>query len=78
MTDHLPLFLLAFPAGVVSFLSPCVLPLVPPYLCFLAGATLEQLTEEKAPAAMRAPSAALAFVTDFSAVFIALAPPRAP
>ena len=74
MTDHLPLFLLAFPAGVVSFLSPCVLPLVPPYLCFLAGATLEQLTEEKAPAAMRPRvlSAALAFVTGFSAVFIAL------
>ena len=74
MTDHLPLFLLAFPAGLVSFLSPCVPPLVPPYLCFLAGATLEQLTEGEAPAAMRPHvlSAALSFVVGFSAVFIAL------
>ncbi len=34
-----------FMAGILSFLSPCVLPLVPPYLCFLAGASLEELTE---------------------------------
>ena len=33
----------AFGAGVLSFLSPCVLPLVPPYLCFLAGVSLDQL-----------------------------------
>ena len=30
-------------AGILSFLSPCVLPLVPPYLCFLAGTTIEEL-----------------------------------
>jgi cytochrome c biogenesis protein CcdA len=30
---------------VLSFLSPCVLPLVPPYLCFLAGVSLNELTE---------------------------------
>ena len=30
-------------AGVLSFLSPCVLPLVPPYLCFLGGTTFDQL-----------------------------------
>ena len=35
----------AFLAGLLSFLSPCVLPLVPPYLCFLAGTTLDELTE---------------------------------
>lgn len=34
----------AFGAGLLSFLSPCVLPLVPPYLCFVAGAELEDLT----------------------------------
>jgi len=33
-------------AGVLSFLSPCVLPLVPPYLCFLGGTTFDQLTGE--------------------------------
>jgi cytochrome c-type biogenesis protein len=74
VTDHLPLFLLAVPAGLVSFLSPCVLPLVPPYLCFLTGTTLEQLTESDAPGAdkPRALSAALSFVIGFSTVFIAL------
>ncbi len=30
-------------AGVISFLSPCVLPLVPPYLCFITGASLDEL-----------------------------------
>ncbi len=34
----------AFLAGLVSFLSPCVLPLVPPYLCYMTGVTLDQLT----------------------------------
>ena len=34
----------AFTAGLLSFLSPCVLPLVPPYLCFIAGTSLEELT----------------------------------
>ena len=33
----------AFAAGTLSFLSPCVLPLVPPYLAYLAGASLERL-----------------------------------
>jgi cytochrome c-type biogenesis protein len=35
-------------AGLLSFLSPCVLPLVPPYLCFLGGVTFEQLTNRSA------------------------------
>ena len=34
-------------AGLVSFLSPCVLPLVPPYLGYLGGTTIDQLTNEK-------------------------------
>ena len=37
-------FLAAWIAGLLSFLSPCVLPLVPPYLCFLTGASLNDLT----------------------------------
>ncbi|MCK5622084.1 MAG: cytochrome c biogenesis protein CcdA, partial [Alphaproteobacteria bacterium] len=35
----------AFLAGLLSFLSPCILPLVPPYLCFLGGVSLQQLEE---------------------------------
>ena len=34
-------------AGTISFLSPCVLPLVPPYLCFITGASLEELVDNK-------------------------------
>ena len=35
-------------AGAISFLSPCVLPLVPPYLCFITGTSLEELVDNKA------------------------------
>ena len=38
----------AFIAGILSFLSPCMLPLVPPYLCFLGGVTIDQITDEGA------------------------------
>lgn len=77
-------YLAAAGAGVLSFLSPCVLPLVPAYLCFLGGVSLQQLTGAPAapaatangaatvPVAGRVATAALAFVLGFSAVFIAL------
>jgi cytochrome c-type biogenesis protein len=61
-------------AGLVSFLSPCVLPLVPPYLIYLTGATIEHVaTDEPDAAAKRAVmvSAAL-FVLGFSTVFVML------
>jgi cytochrome c-type biogenesis protein len=61
-------------AGLVSFLSPCVLPLVPPYLVYLTGATIEHLESEQSAAASRRAvmmSAAL-FVLGFSTVFVAL------
>jgi cytochrome c-type biogenesis protein len=64
----------AFVAGLASFASPCVLPLVPPYLCYLAGTSLDQITH-KAPtdaAARRTLGAALLFVAGFSTVFVAL------
>jgi len=64
----------AFIAGLVSFLSPCVLPLVPPYLVYLTGATIEHIeSEEAAPTSRRAVmiSAAL-FVLGFSTVFVML------
>jgi cytochrome c-type biogenesis protein len=60
----------AFIAGLVSFLSPCVLPLVPGYISMLSGIGVEQLKEGKAPRAGLLTSA-LAFVTGFSIVFIA-------
>ena len=36
----------AMVAGIISFLSPCVLPLVPSYLCFITGASLDELAEQ--------------------------------
>ncbi len=62
-----------FLAGLVSFLSPCVLPLAPPYLTFLAGATLDELTGDVDKAVRRrALRAAALFVLGFSTVFILL------
>jgi cytochrome c-type biogenesis protein len=60
-------------AGVLSFLSPCVLPLVPPYLTFIAGTTLEELADEGVKGARRdVAMAAILFVAGFSTVFVAL------
>ena len=61
-------------AGLLSFLSPCVLPLVPPYLCFIGGVSLDQMTGDEgvAPGLLRRVFiAAIAFVLGFSTVFIA-------
>lgn len=66
----------AFVAGIVSFLSPCVLPLVPPYLCFLGGTTFEELSGEadvpSAGVGKRVALSSIAFVLGFSTVFVAL------
>lgn len=61
-------------AGIVSFLSPCVLPLVPPYLIYLTGATIEHVAnDERDAAAKRAVLlSALMFVFGFTTVFVAL------
>src|SRR4029077_3639569 len=60
-------------AGLLSFLSPCVLPLVPPYLVYLAGTSLERLADAEPEPIVRADTvyAALLFVAGFSTVFIA-------
>ena len=64
---------IAFLAGLVSFVSPCVLPLVPAYLSLLTGESLEDLkAEASAPARMQTMFHALAFVAGFSLVFVAL------
>ncbi len=62
-------------AGLVSFLSPCVLPLVPPYLGYLGGMTIEQMTAERGLDARvwrRVVLAALCFVIGFTTVFVGL------
>lgn len=62
-------------AGLISFLSPCVLPLVPPYLCFLGGTTFDQLTGEgEVPSDVyrEVVLAAIAFVLGFTTVFVSL------
>jgi cytochrome c-type biogenesis protein len=64
-----------FLAGLLSFLSPCVLPLVPPYLCYLAGTSVSELAraaEVDSRLRRHAVMSALFFVLGFSAVFIAL------
>jgi len=63
-----PSFALAFVAGVLSFLSPCVLPLIPSYVGFLTGLTLEELEVRRGTALAHA----LWFVAGFSLIFIAL------
>src|SRR6266446_1138792 len=59
----------AFLAGLISFLSPCVLPLVPGYISMLSGIGMEQLRQGQPPRAGLFASS-LAFVTGFSVVFI--------
>ena len=67
-------FAAALAAGMLSFLSPCVLPLVPPYLVYLAGTSLERLAgAEEAPQVRRETIvAAFLFVLGFTTVFVAL------
>jgi cytochrome c-type biogenesis protein len=59
--------------GVLSFLSPCVLPLVPPYLVYLAGTSIERLADNEPEPRVRGDAvlAAVLFVAGFSTVFVA-------
>jgi cytochrome c-type biogenesis protein len=66
---------LVFGAGVLSFLSPCVLPLVPPYLTYMGGVSFEQLRADGTVAGAswrRSVLTSLFFVLGFSAVFVTL------
>lgn len=68
-------YLGAFGAGVLSFASPCVLPLIPAYLCFLGGASLDELTAEGGVdkrVQRQVFRSAVAFVLGFATVFIVL------
>ena len=74
IADQITIFGALF-AGLLSFLSPCVLPLVPPYLCFLAGTSLEQLEngDDDDPAlSRRVMISSLLFVLGFTTVFVML------
>jgi cytochrome c-type biogenesis protein len=63
----------AFAAGVVSFLSPCVLPIVPSYVSFVTGLTLEELQEGDGRAARRQAALHSAlFILGFSGLFVVL------
>src|SRR5579863_9322245 len=69
----LPLPIAAFVAGLLSFLSPCVLPLVPGYVSLISGATIDELQQSqdrKLLAGIMVKS--MAFIAGFSVVFIAL------
>jgi cytochrome c-type biogenesis protein len=61
----------AFGAGVISFLSPCVLPLVPGYLAMMSGLNGEQLADPQGADQRRVLRATLRFVAGFSIVFVA-------
>ena len=70
-------FLSAAGAGAMSFLSPCVLPLVPPYLCYMAGVSVDDFragggSAAATPARLALIGSALAFVLGFTTVFVAL------
>ena len=62
----------AFTAGIVSFLSPCVLPLVPGYISYVGGRTLERRAEGSWSAGLATPWFSAVFVLGFSTVFITL------
>jgi cytochrome c-type biogenesis protein len=61
-------FVVAFTAGLLSFLSPCVLPLIPSYVTFITGLSLENATQSRRTSLVHA----LLFVLGFSLIFIAL------
>ena len=64
--------LAAFGAGLLSFISPCVLPIVPGYLSFISGVSMDELQKKQSKAVYKVFLNSLAFVMGFSVVFIAL------
>jgi cytochrome c-type biogenesis protein len=72
MTHAWPLPAAAFLAGLVSFLSPCVLPLVPGYISIVSGASLTAAATTGAVARRPIVTSAIVFIAGFSLVFISL------
>jgi cytochrome c-type biogenesis protein len=72
LMSTLPLPLAAFVAGLVSFLSPCVLPLVPGYVSLISGVGVEELKAQPTGLLRKVMLNSVAFIAGFSTVFIAL------
>jgi cytochrome c-type biogenesis protein len=70
--SSLPLPIAAFLAGLISFLSPCVLPLVPGYVSLISGAGLEELKSPEARLMRRVMVNSIGFILGFSIVFVVL------
>jgi cytochrome c-type biogenesis protein len=70
--NNLPLPIAAFLAGLVSFLSPCVLPLVPGYVSLISGAGIEELQGSESKLFRKVMFNSIAFILGFSVVFITL------
>jgi cytochrome c-type biogenesis protein len=68
----LPLPIAAFLAGLVSFLSPCVLPLVPGYVSLISGVGVEELKTQETQLLRKVMLNSIGFILGFSVVFIAL------
>ena len=69
---NLPLPLAAFVAGLVSFLSPCVLPLVPGYVSLISGVGVEELKVQESQVLRKVMLNSIAFIIGFSIVFVTL------
>jgi cytochrome c-type biogenesis protein len=70
--SNLPLPIAAFLAGLISFLSPCVLPLVPGYVSLISGAGVEELKSAQGQLMRRVMVNSIGFILGFSVVFITL------
>src|SRR6266436_1513350 len=68
----LPLPITAFIAGIVSFLSPCVLPLVPGYVSLISGASVQELESKDRKIVNTVLLHSLMFILGFTVVFVAL------
>ena len=68
----LPLPIAAFVAGLISFLSPCVLPLVPGYVSLISGAGVEELKSQESQLLRKVMLNSIGFILGFSVVFISL------
>jgi len=70
--NTLPLPIAAFLAGLVSFLSPCVLPLVPGYVSLISGVGVEELKTQESHLLRKVMLNSIAFIFGFSVVFVTL------
>ena len=72
-TENISIFV-AFSAGLISFLSPCILPLIPSYMAYITGVSIEELSSQESLRKVRKKVVfnSLAFILGFSVIFIAL------